>query len=186
MQHSDAWCVQQASRVLADGYYKFAAPLLASKENHKNHTATPQLSLLIEEDVTPEFEYAVRSGRAIAEGMALTKDLGSLPGNVCNPGISRMPLGRWVRSSVSPSMCSSVKTWRSWAWRVRCRSGARRISLAASSSMKYSGSEVWCQADRADWQGRDVRHGGVSLKPRRRPGHDEVRHVWRLPVSSVR
>ncbi|WP_129777911.1 leucyl aminopeptidase [Peristeroidobacter soli] len=86
MDRSDAWCVQQASRVLADGYYKFAAPHFASRQSSKNNTATPQLSLSVDEDVTPELEYAVRSGRAIAEGMALTKDLGNLPGNVCNPG----------------------------------------------------------------------------------------------------
>ena len=49
MDRSDAWCVQQASRVLADGYYKFAAPHFASKENSKNPTTPPQLSLLVDE-----------------------------------------------------------------------------------------------------------------------------------------
>jgi leucyl aminopeptidase len=44
------------------------------------------IALLINEDVTKELEFAVRSGQAIAEGMALTKDLGNLPGNVCHPG----------------------------------------------------------------------------------------------------
>ncbi|WP_116810711.1 leucyl aminopeptidase [Steroidobacter cummioxidans] len=85
-EHTTAWRVQQASRVLCDGYYKFAAPLFASKGISKDAAAVPQLSLLIEEPITPELEYAARSGRAIAEGMALTKDLGNLPGNVCNPG----------------------------------------------------------------------------------------------------
>ena len=33
----------------------------------------------------PEFAEAVRHGLAIAEGMALARDLGNLPGNICNP-----------------------------------------------------------------------------------------------------
>lgn len=85
-EHSTAWRVQQASRVLADGYYKFAAPLFSAKAGQQDTSATPQLCLLIEESITPELEHSARTGRAIAEGMALTKDLGNLPGNVCNPG----------------------------------------------------------------------------------------------------
>jgi leucyl aminopeptidase len=41
--------------------------------------------LLVNADVTPELEAAVRRGEAIAEGMELTRDLGNLPGNICNP-----------------------------------------------------------------------------------------------------
>ncbi|HEY0938623.1 MAG TPA: leucyl aminopeptidase [Steroidobacter sp.] len=95
-KHSDEWRVQQASRVVSDGYYKFAAPVTAPESSQATSTdapkgaqksdATPQLSLMIEAEVTPELEYAARAGRAIAEGMALTKDLGNLPGNVCHPG----------------------------------------------------------------------------------------------------
>jgi leucyl aminopeptidase len=88
--YSLAWRVQQASRVLADGYYKFAVPKAGAKETQKetqkNSAATAQLSLLVGEKVGPELESAVRAGRAIAEGIALTKDLGNLPGNVCHPG----------------------------------------------------------------------------------------------------
>jgi leucyl aminopeptidase len=84
-KHSDAWRVQQASRVLLDGYYKFAVPR-ASPESRKIDADTPQLSLIIDAEITPELEFAVRAGSAIAEGMALTKDLGNLPGNVCHPG----------------------------------------------------------------------------------------------------
>jgi leucyl aminopeptidase len=92
-KHSNAWYVQQASRVLLDGYYRFSAPKSAPKvspkaspETRKKDVDTPQLSLIIDSEITPELEFAVRAGSAIAEGMALTKDLGNLPGNVCHPG----------------------------------------------------------------------------------------------------
>lgn len=81
-----AWRLQQASRILADGVYQFDAP--KGKANGNNQPTQPgarQITLLTGEAVTDELQFAVRSGQAVAEGMALAKDLGNLPGNVCNP-----------------------------------------------------------------------------------------------------
>src|SRR5690606_13416626 len=41
--------------------------------------------LVTADAVTPELEAAARTGEAIADGMALARDLGNLPGNVCTP-----------------------------------------------------------------------------------------------------
>ncbi len=81
-----AWRLQQASRILADGGYRFDAPKEKQNGKHKSERRARNIALLIDEEVTKDLEFAVRSGQAIAEGMALTKDLGNLPGNVCHPG----------------------------------------------------------------------------------------------------
>jgi len=78
-----AWQLQRASCLLADGQYQFDAPKQAN--GAKKHNVR-DITLLIPEKPTEALELAVRRGQAIAQGMALTKDLGNLPGNVCHPG----------------------------------------------------------------------------------------------------
>jgi leucyl aminopeptidase len=78
------WRLQIASRVIADGYYRFAAPKQTNGNTRKSRGA-PHVELFVSEAVTPQLEQAVRRGCAIAEGMALAKDLGNLPGNICTP-----------------------------------------------------------------------------------------------------
>lgn len=68
--------------MLIDGSYRFDAP---KAENCDGERGADNIRLLIPEEVTPELEEAARRGRAIAEGMALAKDLGNLPANVCTP-----------------------------------------------------------------------------------------------------
>jgi leucyl aminopeptidase len=78
-----AWRLEQASRILADGAYRFDVPGIG-KTNQKDRGAR-RISLVVGDKSTPELEQAVRRGLAVAEGMALTKNLGNLGGNVCNP-----------------------------------------------------------------------------------------------------
>ncbi len=79
-----AWRLQQAARTLADGAYRFAAPRAATDGTRKRGVRA--VTLLIADKATPALTVAVRRGEAVAEGMALAKDLGNLPGNVCTPG----------------------------------------------------------------------------------------------------
>jgi leucyl aminopeptidase len=78
-----AWRVQEAARILADGAYRFDAPTV--KTNRDQPPGARTVALLTGGDVTPEIEAAARRGQAIADGMALTKDLGNLPANICTP-----------------------------------------------------------------------------------------------------
>jgi len=80
-----AWRVEQASRLLADAAYRFDVPGVA--RNAAVERGASRVSLLVgdKDKSNPELERAVRSGRAVAEGMALAKDLGNLGGNICNP-----------------------------------------------------------------------------------------------------
>jgi len=81
---SAAWRLQTASRLLADGAYRFAAPGANAKEKKKERGAR-KVSLLTAEKITDQLKTAVHRGQAIADGMAFAKDLGNLPGNICNP-----------------------------------------------------------------------------------------------------
>ena len=89
-----AWHVQHATRLLADGAYHFDPP--TSTNGHPRAASAEATARkgqeygaraidLIVPKVTPELENAARRGEAIAEGMALARDLGNLPGNICNP-----------------------------------------------------------------------------------------------------
>ena len=81
---SPAWRVQTASRILADGAYHFNAPR-AKPDKAERQRGASKVTLLTSEQPRDELRDAARQGQAIAEGMALAKDLGNLPGNVCNP-----------------------------------------------------------------------------------------------------
>ena len=77
-----AWRVQHASRLLADGAYRFSPPRAYAP---KKARGVKKVTLLTSDKVREEDKDAMRYGLAVAEGMALAKDLGNLPGNVCNP-----------------------------------------------------------------------------------------------------
>jgi leucyl aminopeptidase len=80
---SPTWRVQEASRLLADGAYRFDAPHAKTEKKHER--GVRRIALLTSRRVDEELRNAAQRGQAIAEGMALAKDLGNLPGNVCNP-----------------------------------------------------------------------------------------------------
>ena len=78
-----AWRLQQATRILADGAYRFDA--LKSDKKAKKDRGAKKLSLLVSCELGAELDTAALQGHAIAAGMALAKDLGNLPGNLCTP-----------------------------------------------------------------------------------------------------
>jgi leucyl aminopeptidase len=81
---SQAWRMQQASRLIADGAYRFNVP--GANHKDKKERGARKVTLLSSEKANDQAKTAVRRGQAIAEGVALAKDLGNLPGNVCHPG----------------------------------------------------------------------------------------------------
>jgi leucyl aminopeptidase len=80
-----AWRVQQACQLLADGAYRFNAPHAESSSNHDSVRGARRITILLSGKITPELDAALRRGQAVAEGMALARDLGNLPANVCHP-----------------------------------------------------------------------------------------------------
>jgi leucyl aminopeptidase len=78
------WALRQASRIVADSAYHFDAPRAEEKEKRRGARAVA-FALPVAAVADEALENAVRQGRAIAEGMALAKDLGNLGANVCTP-----------------------------------------------------------------------------------------------------
>jgi leucyl aminopeptidase len=79
---SEAWRLQEASRLIADGAYRFETQRRAKPG--KMERGARKITLTSGK-VNDQAKAAVHRGQAIAEGMALAKDLGNLPGNICNP-----------------------------------------------------------------------------------------------------
>ena len=83
---TSVWRAEQTARLLADGAYRFDAPGTTRPAAAARERGAQKISLLIGNEAGGAgIEGAVRRGLAVAEGMALTKDLGNLGGNICNP-----------------------------------------------------------------------------------------------------
>ena len=77
------WALQQLARALADGTYRYDAT--KSKKKDDKPRGARKVVLATRNKISAAMEAAVKRGQAIAEGMALAKDLGNLPGNYCTP-----------------------------------------------------------------------------------------------------
>ena len=92
---SASWGVQQAARLLADGAYRFDALKGDKDKKARKARGVKSVTLLAGADTDVDtadpgtgiaaLEVAARRGAATAAGMALARDLGNLPGNLCTP-----------------------------------------------------------------------------------------------------
>ena len=78
-----SWKVEQAVLGLMEGLYRFDR--LKSKAPEAKRALRKVTLVVADRAEVAEGETAADRGRAIAEGVALAKDLGNLPGNVCTP-----------------------------------------------------------------------------------------------------
>lgn len=76
------WTLRVASQLLADAAYRFDAP---RKEKSDKTQGVKTLDYLLVAKTDSTARAAMVQGAAVAEGMALTRDLGNLPANVCTP-----------------------------------------------------------------------------------------------------
>ena len=83
LSHRDlAWRITQAAQILEDSTYR--CDELKSKRDESKKGVKKIVFVAKAKDAAP-LEAALRRGTAIAEGIALAKTLGNLPGNVCTP-----------------------------------------------------------------------------------------------------
>ena len=83
-KRSLAWRIRQAAIAAQETRYRFEDFKRKTKESRNELGA---LSFAVDKRTAQkEAEEALTQGLAIAEGMALAKNLGNLPGNVCTPG----------------------------------------------------------------------------------------------------
>lgn len=77
------WRVQQAVTIARETLYRFDA--MKSRKDAAQ-PALKRLILAVDKADMRRAELGLTHGAAVAQGMALTKDLGNLPPNVCTPG----------------------------------------------------------------------------------------------------
>jgi leucyl aminopeptidase len=79
------WRVRQAARILAEGAYRFDLTAAAGRVGDRPASGVRSVLLIVPQALTSEMNTALRQGLAVAEGIALAKDVGNLPGNICTP-----------------------------------------------------------------------------------------------------
>ena len=93
-----AWKVEQAAIIAIEGAYRFNQ--MKSKADNKN--VGKAVTLHFDGKVNEKaLEAAIKRGKAIGEGMSLTKDLGNMPPNIATPAYlasTAQDLGRNVTS----------------------------------------------------------------------------------------
>jgi leucyl aminopeptidase len=77
-----AWKVAQAVTIAQESAYRFTR--MKSKNDHEP-PALRRVALCVERSAQKKAAEGLKQGLAIAEGMALAKDLGNLPPNICTP-----------------------------------------------------------------------------------------------------
>jgi leucyl aminopeptidase len=82
-RHDTGWKVEHAVLAIMEGAYRFDQ--LKSKAPETKRALKKVVLHVARRNEISEGEVAIERGRAIAEGMALAKDLGNLPGNICTP-----------------------------------------------------------------------------------------------------
>lgn len=76
-----AWCAELAARQLANSCYRFD-----TLKKDKKPAALQKLTWHTSDKKQQKaIDHGLASGRAVAGGMALARELGNLPGNVCTP-----------------------------------------------------------------------------------------------------
>ncbi|MFZ3323193.1 MAG: leucyl aminopeptidase [Usitatibacter sp.] len=75
------WKVEQAVMLVSDAAYRFDR----LKSKHEAKRPLKKVTLAVDRAEVNTAEAAAARGSAIAAGMALAKDLGNLPGNICTP-----------------------------------------------------------------------------------------------------
>ncbi|MFZ5594131.1 MAG: leucyl aminopeptidase [Pseudomonadota bacterium] len=81
--HDIAWKVRQAAETAQTALYRFDQ-LKSKKDTERRPLRKLVFSVSSRRDLA-DGERALEAGLAIAQGMALTKDLGNLPANICTP-----------------------------------------------------------------------------------------------------
>ena len=163
-----AWALRQASRIVADCAYRFDVPRI--KKEDKKRGAHKVAFLLSSEPDQSEKE-AIRYGQAIAEGMALAKDLGNLGANVCTPtklAETALALGKQFKFDVEILDRADMEKLGMGALLSVARGSRQEPKFIA---MQYRGSSGKARKNRDSrpivlvGKGITFDSGGISLKP---------------------
>jgi leucyl aminopeptidase len=125
-KRSVAWRVRQAAMIALDATYRFE-----QFKSKKDEVRRPLRKLTLGVERRNELalaEEALAQGIAIAEGTALTKDLGNLPPNVCHPAYLAEQAQAMAKEFKLGCEILERPTWKNSACTPCCRSPAAPTS----------------------------------------------------------
>jgi leucyl aminopeptidase len=157
------WALRQASRILAEGAYHFEAPRAEKKETPAR--GVESLAFILAAQPSPAMEAAVQEGAAIAEGMALAKDLGNFGANVCTPAYladTARALGKQFKFDVEVLDRAAIEQLGMGAFLAVAR-GARQEPRFIV--LDYRGGQTGAKPVVLVGKGITFDSGGISLKP---------------------
>ena len=165
-----AWALRQAGRIVADCAYRFDVSRIKKEKGSTKRGAQKIVFLLSSEPGQPQKE-ALRHGQAIAEGMALTKDLGNLGANICTPAKlaeTALALGKQFKFDVDVLERADMEKLGMGALLSVARGSRREPKFIV---MQYRGHSSKARKDSDSrpivlvGKGITFDSGGISLKP---------------------
>lgn len=165
------WKASQTSKALVDSCYRFTQ--LKSKKAEP--VALKKGLYAVEERKGLKAAQAgVASGQAIAEGMALTKDLGNLPGNVCTPTYLTKEAKKLAKGQTKlTAKALSEKQMQALGMGSLLSVSAGSDEEAQLIIMEYKGGKKTAKPTVLVGKGITFDTGGISLKPG--AGMDEMK-----------
>lgn len=168
----EAWKARQTALHFTDALYQFAQ--LKSKKAPKLNLKKA-LYTLDDGKQQAAISRALKAGQATANGMALTKDLGNLPGNICTPTYLAQAAKKLARSHSKLTAKSLNEK------QMRELKMGSLLSVAAGSSeeaqlivVEYKGAAKTAKPVVLVGKGITFDTGGISLKPG--AGMDEMKY----------
>jgi leucyl aminopeptidase len=158
-----SWKVEQATLVILAGMYRFDR-LKSKPETAKRHLRRVTF-LMPDAKAVAEAKVAAARGRAIAEGVALAKDLGNLPGNICTPAYlaeQAVELGKRHELKVQVLEQKELEKLGMGCFLAVARGSRQPPKLIV---MEYAGGKKGAAPVALVGKGITFDTGGISLKP---------------------
>jgi len=165
------WKSQQIIEVFNDAAYQFTH----TKSDKETESKIEKISIAASETEQALTHAGLVQGKAVAEGMNLTKHLGDLPGNICTPTFlaeQALELGKKYASlAVKILEESDMATLGMGAFLSVSRGSRQPAKLI---TLEYQGGEKNAKPIVLIGKGLTFDAGGISLKPG--PGMDEMKY----------
>ena len=171
VDQDDAWKLRQISEVFEQNIYQF-------DELKKQKKERPVLKKIVvnvpKGSNTAANTVALKQGKAIAQGMALARDLGNLPGNICTPTY----LANKARAMARTSTKLTTKIIDEIQMKKLGMGGILSVSAGSTQPakliiMEYKGATKTQKPYVLVGKGITFDSGGISIKPG--PGMDEMK-----------
>jgi len=155
-----AWKVKQISQVLTQSLYRYSKTI--SKNNSKPELRKVTIHTAKSDTKTTR---AAKVGKAIANGMAVTRELGNLPGNICTPtylGNEAKKIGRQYGIKVSVLGQKQIETLKMGSFLSVSKGSREQPKLIV---FEYKGAAKAGNPIALVGKGITFDSGGISIKP---------------------